>query len=141
MSPKKQPTAAKRARAAAREGGKYTTALRTEMHESVTDTDARESRRIAAKRSTFDISGIGGLPSRCADAPTIRGGSETREHRIHPIEVGPEIPTKPQANTHPNPARPSARPSAATPSRQQSLAIVAKLPATRGAARALSYTG
>ncbi|MBF6203959.1 MULTISPECIES: hypothetical protein [Nocardia] len=28
MSPKKQPTAAKRARAAAREGDKYTTALR-----------------------------------------------------------------------------------------------------------------
>ena len=50
-----------------------------------TDRPARESRRIAANRSTFDI---GGLPSRPADAPTTRGRPGTRKHRIHPIEEG-----------------------------------------------------
>jgi hypothetical protein len=41
-----------------------------------TDMPAHESRRIAANRSTFDIGGISGLPSRLADAPTSSGGSE-----------------------------------------------------------------
>jgi len=46
---------------------------------------ARDSLRIAANNSTLDIRGIGGPPSRPADAPTAAGGAETRWHRIHPI--------------------------------------------------------
>jgi hypothetical protein len=42
------------------------------------DIPARESLRIAANSSTFDIRGIGGPPSRPADAPTAAGGAETR---------------------------------------------------------------
>ena len=46
------------------------------------------------QRLLAEAGGIGGLPSRPADAPTSQGGAETREHRIHPIEeprrVGPE---------------------------------------------------
>lgn len=39
---------------------------------------ACESLRIAANSSTLDIRGIGGPPSRPADAPTAAGGAETR---------------------------------------------------------------
>jgi hypothetical protein len=42
------------------------------------DMPARESLRIAANSSTFDIRGIGGPPSRPADAPTAAAGAETR---------------------------------------------------------------
>jgi hypothetical protein len=38
------------------------------------DMPARESLRIAANSSTLDIRGIGGPPSRSADAPTAAGG-------------------------------------------------------------------
>jgi hypothetical protein len=64
------------------------------------DMPSRESRRIAANRSTFDIGGIGKAPVRPADAPTTEGGAETGGHRIHPIEangnVAPELADKPQ---------------------------------------------
>nr|WP_221382967.1 hypothetical protein [Actinoplanes polyasparticus] len=59
-----------------------------------TDKPAWESRRIAANKSTFDIGAIGRPPSRPADAPISSGGTETGEHRIHPIEVGPELVNK-----------------------------------------------
>jgi hypothetical protein len=62
-----------------------------------TDRPARESRRIAANRSTFDIGGIGRLPSRPADVPTSSGGSGTHEHRNHLIEAGSELANKVQA--------------------------------------------
>jgi hypothetical protein len=48
---------------------------------------ARESLRMAAYSSTLDIRGIGGPPSRPADAPTTADGAETRGHRIHSIGV------------------------------------------------------
>lgn len=41
------------------------------------DMPARESLRIAANSSTFDIRDIGGPPSRPADAPIAAGGAET----------------------------------------------------------------
>src|SRR4051794_30871390 len=76
---------------------------------------ARESRRIAANRSTFDIGAIGRLPSRPADAPTSQGGTGTREHRKPPercgLRTGRQTPGQPRDKA---PVTPSTAPAPRT---------------------------
>lgn len=78
MSPKRQPTAAKRARAAAREGGKYTSALRDEYAAgTATTTEPVDPELIVA--GLTDIVRRGGLVPVRSIEPEKACGVQPRE--------------------------------------------------------------